>query len=470
MLFRWIQLRLIAPASLVTLAVLAVTSYFSGGASDVLPLLAAGAAFLALTLWVLGIRSHDEAIRELVHAAETVRTGGKVPPLDTEQRPDELGALAVALRRASRELRRQASEREVERDELRAVLWSIEEGLIAVDHDLRVLHWNPQAKELLGLSWLPGAGTELSEAMDRDELVELARRSLGSLEVEHQSTPMFAGEHEQRRVELSAAPIVRDERARGVVLILRDVTERIEQEQVRREFAANVSHELRTPLSLVKGFVETLQDGALEDQERGPRFLAIIGRHVEGLEHLVNDLLTLLTLEGRTETRPPEQVDVLSRAKALLAGYEERLARQRIVLEVDIPEDLPCVLARPDHFERALRNLVDNAAKYTNVGGTIAVSAWAAERVVSISVRDNGIGIPEQDLPLVFTRFYRVDKSRSREQGGTGLGLTIVKQIMEVEQGEVTVKSVVGEGTTLTVAFRRAVPAQAASFAQHAPR
>ncbi|MHC4390927.1 MAG: sensor histidine kinase [Planctomycetota bacterium] len=459
-MFRWIQLRLIAPTALLTLALFFLLGYFDR-APGVLPLVGVAAAVFALVLWISGIRSHDAAVRELRQGAEDVGHGGEVQVSSVTARPDEIGALARALRGASKELLRRSDEHALERDELKTVLLSIEEGLIACDRDLKILIWNPRATKLLAMAREPHAGMPLVDAAAHGEVIRAAREAIRTAEPVRGRNPIYGGAAGARRVEIRATPLVREigdeQQALGAVLVLRDVTEVVERRRLQRDFAANVSHELRTPLSLIKGFLETLLDGAMEDKERGPRFLKIMERHVGGLERLVDDLLILLTLEGRTEDHEPTAIETAEVLYALVAGFEIEVEQKDMKLEVDLKDDLPPVLARPHHFERAVRNLIENALKYTEPGGSVYVRAFGDPGGVVIEIEDTGVGIPAEDLPHVFERFYRVDKSRSREAGGTGLGLAIVKRIMESEQGQVTVCSEVGEGTTFRLRFPVAV-------------
>jgi two-component system phosphate regulon sensor histidine kinase PhoR len=232
-----------------------------------------------------------------------------------------------------------------------------------------------------------------------------------------------------------------------MILVAHDTSQSMRYQELRKEFVANVSHELRTPLTVIKGFTETLRDGAMNDPVTGPRFLSTIERHVDQLTNLVSDLLELSKLEGSPEL--PRRVvfdiaGVVRRAVDLLLPAAQRKEQS---LTVEIARGLPRLIGNPDYIERAVSNLVDNAIKYTPEKGTIHVGASIEDEFVLVEVTDNGIGIPAEDLSRVFERFYRVDRSRSREMGGTGLGLSIVKHVVQGHGGSIDVTSAPGQGT-----------------------
>ena len=224
------------------------------------------------------------------------------------------------------------------------------------------------------------------------------------------------------------------------------------QEELRTGFVANVSHEIKTPLTAIKGFVETLQHGKVEKPEETGRFLEIIQRHVDRLNSIVEDLLTLSKIEQENETRALDLRnwkigDIFQAAIQICRSIAEE---KNLSIEVSGGMDASAKFD-PMLIEQAVVNLLDNAVKYSNPGGNITVSAQTKDSEVLINVRDQGIGIAQQHLPRLFERFYRVDKSRSRQMGGTGLGLAIVKHIAQAHRGYVTVESTVGEGSTFTI-------------------
>jgi len=236
-----------------------------------------------------------------------------------------------------------------------------------------------------------------------------------------------------------------------------EIKERIEalrkMDRIKTDFVANVSHELKTPLTSIKGFVETLEDGAMSDPAHARRFLAIIGRNAERLSRIVDDLLTLCVMEGKqdAEKLEPELFDLAELAEDAVLSMKKQATEKQQTLAFEKTDGVYALLADKMRIEQVLVNLIGNAVKYTPAGGTVTVSLAAELRNVIFAVTDTGIGIPKEHQPRVFERFYRVDKARSREMGGTGLGLSIVKHIVNAHKGEIVLVSEPGKGTTVTV-------------------
>jgi two-component system phosphate regulon sensor histidine kinase PhoR len=272
----------------------------------------------------------------------------------------------------------------------------------------------------------------------------------------------------QRILQVHASPLKSSEGSTGALWVMHDVTELRRLETARTEFVANVSHELRTPLTSVRGYLETLLEGALEDREHARPFLEVIHKHTERLGRLLDDLLDLSNLElGKvTLHRQPTVLDEV--VENVMAIYGPQAVKQETRLRTDLPHDLPCVLADRDRIAQVLINLVDNGLKFTPKGGTVRVSASLSRPTpdtlppavdfVEIAVADTGIGIPSQDLPRITERFYRVDRARSRELGGTGLGLAIVKHLVKAHGGEITIESQLNQGTTVRFTLPIAFP------------
>jgi len=240
--------------------------------------------------------------------------------------------------------------------------------------------------------------------------------------------------------------------AGGAVVVLDDVTEMQRLEHIRRDFVANVSHELKTPVSSIKGFVETLLDGAVDDPDDARRFLGIIARQSDRLAAIIEDLLALSRIEQSetTGTLPVEPLPLAGIIDTAADDCRPRAVERRIALEVDCPADLVATANGP-LLEQAVINLVDNAIKYSERGGSVEVEARFVEGWLEVAVTDRGVGIPARDLDRIFERFYRVDRARSRATGGVGLGLSIVRHVAANHGGEVTVQSKEGEGSTFVL-------------------
>ncbi|HHP50686.1 MAG TPA: PAS domain S-box protein, partial [Moorella mulderi] len=360
-----------------------------------------------------------------------------------EDTPGEWGLLASHLNRLVRTLRHYRQRIQEERATLQAVLDSLRDALIVLDREGRVVLFNPAAASLLGTAELE-RGKYLLEVLRSHEIDKLLQEVLATgmpLELKARPFPTTS-----QIFKIYVTPI-RNSHFLGAVLILQDITNIRRLEQMRTEFVANVSHELRTPLTSIRGFVETLLDGAWEDREICLHFLDIINREAQRLQQLIEDLLPLSQLENQPQSIKRGQCHFRPVAEAILATLKPRIEEKDLQVSLHIPPDLPPLAIGENYLSQVLLNLLDNAVKYTPSGGWIAVRARPLNKKVKVEVEDSSIGIPEESLPRVFERFYRVDKARSREMGGTGLGLSIVKHIVESHGGKVGVSSRLGKGS-----------------------
>jgi len=237
----------------------------------------------------------------------------------------------------------------------------------------------------------------------------------------------------------------------GVVVVFHDISELRRLERIRRDFVSNVSHELKTPLTSIRGYVETLLDGALHDEQNNVRFLEKIEQNVQRLSHLVTDLLSLARIEAQEGSLPLERVDLHGLVEQALRRHEPNAVGRDQTLRLESCAGALQVLGDREALTQVLDNLVDNALKYTPPEGHVTIRVKREVGHAVLEVQDDGIGIPKEDIERVFERFYRVDKARSRAVGGTGLGLSIVKHLVHAMKGEVEVESVVDEGSTFRV-------------------
>jgi len=228
-------------------------------------------------------------------------------------------------------------------------------------------------------------------------------------------------------------------------VVIHDITEIRRLETMRKDFVANVSHELKTPLTSIKGFVETLLEGAWKDEKNAQHFLGIIRDHAQRLDNLVNDLLSLSYLESKDISVDKADIKTKELVDDILAGFKSQLKKRRLQVRNDLPGEL-LVKADKDKLSQVFTNLIDNAIKFNKEGGSVKIYSQESANLIKITVEDTGVGIPPKDLPRIFERFYRVDKGRSREMGGTGLGLSIVKHIVELHGGVAGVESTEGLG------------------------
>lgn len=335
-----------------------------------------------------------------------------------------------------------------EKDRIMAVLRSMAEGVLVLDTDQKVRVINSVFLKTVGLDRDRVEGRSFWEVI-RDsvlnQMIQSVMQERVAVRKEHQLTLSSA------IFDIQIAPVHRGEEFLGVVCVFHDVTRLKELERLRTEFVANVSHELKTPLTSIVGFVETLKEGAVEDEENRLKFLEIIDEQSHKLHRLIEDLLFLSRVEsGQTELQL-QKVEFQNLLLPLLRTFEKSLSKRGIRVHKQIMPENFFLEADPKLLEQVMTNLIDNAIKYNKDGGEITIRAYAAHPNLYIEVRDTGIGIPEGDLPRIFERFYRVDKSRARESGGSGLGLAIVKHILERHGGTIYASSKPGEGSIFTM-------------------
>lgn len=364
-----------------------------------------------------------------------------------------LAAVEVDARRELERLKQSHQERMLQvQHQQEALFDSMAEGLLLLDQDGRIHLANRAFNQLFGVSRHIRSQT-IIEALRLHELAELVdflgkqKQVLG-----HE---LKLSRPNERWLQINGAALFNGNGKRtGTVLVFHDLTRLKQLEGTRQEFVANVSHELRTPLSLIKGYVETLLDGAREQPDLALKFLRTIDRNAERLKLLIEDLLTISELESGRVKLHLQSVAVRDVTDKVLADFKARAEARKVKL-VDATQDLR-VRADPDRLEQVLGNLVDNAIKYGRNEGTVTIRAQAVDSgQVELAVADDGPGIPPEALERVFERFYRVDKARSREQGGTGLGLSIVKHIVQTHGGKAWARSKPGEGATFLFTLPR---------------
>src|SRR5262245_31691145 len=410
---------------------------------------------LALGLGYLFTRSFTGRIEGIRRFSEKVAQGN----LDARVREvstDELGSLAESLNTTADALQGTIDALRKEKNRVAAILEGMRAGVIVIDGDGRLTLMNPFLGRILQADLRESLGKKVIEVVRNAELKGILDRVLADRKEATATVDMSLGT--RRSFEVVAVPLSETGPASGgVVAVLHDITRLKELESIRKDFVANVSHELRTPLTSIRGFAETLLDGALEDRSNNRRFVEIIRSHALRLSDLTMDLLTLATLESESFHLKPETIDLPAIVHEVLESFRPSGLTKRQGLEASIEEGLPPIKADRGRIRQVLINLLENAVKFTPEEGRISLGVRLnPERsAVELHVKDNGIGIPSSDLPRIFERFYRVDKTRSREQGGTGLGLAIVKHIVEAHRGYVSVKSTLGQGSDFCVTLTR---------------
>jgi two-component system phosphate regulon sensor histidine kinase PhoR len=331
------------------------------------------------------------------------------------------------------------------------------EGLLLLDKHRKIYLANRAFKNFFG-SKIELRGRTIMEALRLHELDDLVKMVEAQGQVLNYELKM--PDLSERWLQVNAAAISTSAGEReGIILVFHDLTRLKQLERTREEFVANVSHELRTPLSLIKGYVETLLDGARENPEVSERFLKIIDRNTQRLDLLIQDLLTISAMESGRIKLDLQPVALRALADKVFIDLSARAENKGTKLVNEMPEIL--AQADPHRLDQVFANLVDNAIKYGRLQGTVRVGATKNEQgLLEVFVQDDGPGIPAESLDRVFERFYRVDKARSRDQGGTGLGLSIVKHIVQSHGGKAWVRSEVGKGATFYLTLPESVAAQ----------
>ncbi len=393
-----------------------------------------------------GLKAGVAELAELV-GSETDGGHGRLETRDS-------GSLGDQVKELARDIEARLGNLTAERAHLRAVLDSLSEGVLVADARGRAVLVNPPWQRLFGVSGEAGGTTaiELTQqaALDRAvaETLESGKETEIELEVSLGQT---------RTVIVTSAPLTD---GAGVVVLARDLTPFLRAGEIRRDFVANVSHELKTPLSAIRGFAETLADGALEDPQAAERFTRRILRQCERLEALLSDLLTLSRLEHPAASSGWAPVDMRSIVEEAVELTSDAAADRGLEISVDL-ETVRHFDGDAEALARLSTNLLENAVKYNRPEGRVEVRLFERAEVMILEVTDTGIGIPPGALERLFERFYRVDKGRSREEGGTGLGLAIVKHAAQLHGGKVEVESELGRGST----FRALLPSGRPSVA-----
>ncbi len=405
--------------------------------------LAAGVCF-----WV----SHgiSRPLRYLKEGADRFARGNLKIHLDVPE-SEEVGHVAEAMNKMAEQLDLRIRTINRQRKQQEAIFASMVEGVLAVDKDKRLISMNQAACRLLNVYTDTVEGKRVSEIIDDPDVYRLIDNALSSQEAFEGE--IVLGEKEKKYLQAHGAALYDSDGGQvGSVIVFHDITRLRRLENIRRDFVANVSHELKTPITSIKGFVETLMDGAIHDPEDAMRFLGIIAKQAERLHSIIEDLLSLSRIEvdKDKESIPLEPHSIQKLLTNVLEccrpSAEEKNITIHTVCEKDflIPVNIPLM-------EQAIVNLIDNAVKYSDPGSKIRLEVHQTPTQVTIDVQDWGCGIEEEHLPRLFERFYRVDKARSRKLGGTGLGLSIVKHITQAHGGYVSVKSEVGEGSIFTI-------------------
>jgi len=333
---------------------------------------------------------------------------------------------------------------------LELIVNSMSNGIIAVDKNLKTILVNPFACTILGIT--PDQhilGISIQKILNDEGIFNLLEKSIFE---DCDFLEEVAIDNESKILSISINPIKSDSEIIGAVLFIQDITKMRNIEKIGQEFVSNVSHELKTPLTSIRGFIETLKSGAINDHAVAYKFLDIIDIEAERLFFLINDILALSEIETMKQDANISSIvleEIINDCITVLQGQADK---KKISIQYDIEPDLRIKLSKHKLMQLVL-NLMDNSIKYSPDCSWIRIKAQKSGDYIIMSFKDSGIGIPKEHHTRIFERFYRVDKSRSRSLGGTGLGLSIVKHIVDIYKGTITLNSVVGKGTEFIITF-----------------
>jgi len=415
--------------------------------------IALGGLIIAVFASILSLvisRRITRPIEHIKRTAESIARGNFQARSQVDQ-SDEIGSLSDAINNMATQLRDRINTVMRQKNEIKAMLSSMIEGVIAVDEEEHIISMNQAAATMFSCDINNAQGRSIQEVIRNTVLHEFVKSALASQEPVEKDILLYT---DVERIINAHGTVLRDadKHRVGALIVLNDVTRLWRLENIRRDFVANVSHEIRTPITAVKGFVETLRDGSVKDPKDSKRFLGIIEKHVDRLDAIIEDLLSLSRIEKEVER---EEIilhedhikDVLQSAVQVC---EVKATPKKIRVELSCSKNLMAKI-NAALLEQAIVNLIDNAIKYSDEGSIVQVQATQNESEIIISVRDQGCGLDEEHLSRIFERFYRVDKARSRQMGGTGLGLAIVKHITQAHRGHVSVESNLGKGSTFSL-------------------
>lgn len=397
---------------------------------------------LAFVLGMLLAQGIIKPINRIIHGARKFSQGDFSHQIFVNSK-DEMGELAQALNKMAHDIEDKIEELELRNQHLAAILQSMVEGIIVVDDKSRILSLNSPAEGIFNISKKDAQDKLFLEVIPNNDIAELINEVLEKEEFLSRELSLVWPVQKIFRIDVS--PIFEKKRASGCLVVIHDITEIRKLETMRKDFVANVSHELKTPLTSIKGFTETLLEGAWRDEKNAQLFLGIIREHSQRLDNLINDLLSLSHLESKEISLNRSSIKLKELADEILAGFKSLSKKKSVRIHNDLPDQLQ-INADKDKLNQVFTNLIDNAIKFNKEGGFVRIAGQEAAGDIKIIVEDAGVGIPPKDLPRIFERFYRVNKGRSREMGGTGLGLAIVKHIVELHAGEVGVESTEGLG------------------------
>lgn len=403
---------------------------------------------------LLALRFSSSIIRpvnELINVSKEISMGNYSKQVGIKSK-DEIGQLSETFNDMAAKLEKTVADLIDKNVKVDSIMDSMTNGIIAVDTHYRVILINSIASEIFGLKYGPGLlGINILELIRNNQVNVFLKETIEK----NSSTinDIIIGSPDEKVLRIHTNPIKSKDPGRansGGLAFIQDITKIKKLEQIRTEFVSNVTHELKTPLTSIRGFIETLRSGAINDKEVAEKFLEIIDIEAERLYMLINDILQLSEIETKQKDSNIASYNLKSIIEETLSIMLGTAEKKNITLDFEADENLN-IVANRDRIKQMIINLVDNAIKYNVENGKVGIRANKCEGKITISVKDTGIGISKEHLPRLFERFYRVDKGRSRDMGGTGLGLSIVKHIVNLYSGDIKVNSEPGKGTEFII-------------------
>lgn len=389
-------------------------------------------------------------VNDLIGATKDISAGNYEKKLYFN-RKDELSMLAKHFNTMSETLRDKMMELKTSNEEMDVILESMKNGVIAVDREKKIIFLNKSAEKLFNIKEEEVDDKNILEAIHSYKIEEYIARVLMQKKESIEDEIRF---ETNRIYRIFIRPMYSDletDKVLGALLMFEDVTEVRHLERMRQDFVANVSHELKTPLTSIKGFAETLKNGAMDNPVMREKFINIIDAEAARIIALTRDLLSLSEIEAKNMAMEDTKIFVSEIAKEVVEILDMSANEENIDVKLNIDSKLPELFGNPNWFKQIIVNLLDNAIKYTPKNGEVNVNITSDNKNLILDISDTGIGVSKEHLGRIFERFYRADKARSRSAGGTGLGLSIVKHIVIAFNGTIDVESEIGEGTRFIV-------------------
>jgi len=406
------------------------------------------ALFLTVIITMRISISITRPLNDLITASKEIANGNYTKKIKANSK-DELGQLALSFNEMSSRLDVTMNDLHNKKIELQSIVDSMTNGLVAVDRDLRIILINPTACKIFSINEDSDiAGNIITHHIRSNPINNILKETIESNEA--LECDVILG---NKILHISTGPI-RTKKSRasnsGGIVFIQDITKVRKLEQLRTEFVSNVTHELKTPITSIRGFIETLKNGAINNQEVAGRFLDIIDIEAERLHALIEDILQLSEIESKQIDTDIEDLNLADLVRDVFAVVQPLADEKGISLHYFAKEEL-FFKANKNRMKQLLLNLVDNGIKYNIPKGSVSISAYRERAKLVLSVKDTGIGIPAEHSTRIFERFYRVDKGRTRDKGGTGLGLSIVKHIVNLYNGDIKVNTEVDKGTEFII-------------------